>query len=245
MFVSKVYCEITMDKYGYVKRNYLELISEIKEYESRYERKITLVSVTKSGSDDEVIALAEAGAECIGENRPQELRRRGDLLKERGLTPRLHEIGNLQRNKVKLIIDSVDLIHSVDNFRLAEQISKLAVARGLSIPVLIEVNSAKEPMKDGVMPEDAESLFLEIRELDGIRVAGIMTMGPALDNPEDMRPYFSLTKKIFDNIKARYGFDGDGILSMGMSDSYIVAIEEGSTLVRVGRKLFDKTKGDR
>ena len=234
-----------MDNYGYVKRNYLDLISEINEYERRYDRKITLVSVSKSGSDEELIALAEAGAEHIGENRTSELRRRGDLLRAKGFTPKLHEIGNLQRNKIKLIIDSVYLIHSVDNLRLAEQISKLATAHGITVPVLIEVNSAREPMKGGVLSEDAEQLFLDARALDGISVVGIMTMGPALDNPEDMRPYFRLTKEIFDSIKAKYGFVGDGILSMGMSDSYRVAIEEGSTLVRVGRKLFDKTKGDR
>ena len=94
------------------------------------------------------------------------------------------------------------------------------------------------------MPEDAESLFLRVRELPGLSVEGVMTMGPAVTSPEDIRPYFRLTKEIFDRINEKHGFAGEGILSMGMSDSYAVAIEEGSTLIRVGRRLFDKTKGD-
>jgi pyridoxal phosphate enzyme (YggS family) len=232
--------------YTYISNNYHALIEEIEKIaKSSHGQHVALVAVTKSGSDEELLALCEAGACDIGENRPQELKRRGDLIRQAGFDVRLHEIGNLQKNKVKLIADSVALIHSVDSLSLAEQISKHATAIGRKIPVLIEVNSAREPMKDGVMPEEAEQLFLDARELDGISVVGIMTMGPALDNPEDMRPYFRLTKEIFDSIKTKYGFVGDGILSMGMSDSYRVAIEEGSTLVRVGRKLFDKTKGDR
>ena len=141
---------------------------------------------------------------------------------------------------MKLIADSVALIHSVDSQSLAEQISKQAVAMGLKIPILIEVNSAKELDKGGVMPECAEELFLKIRSLEGISIRGIMTMGPVCADIEDIRPYFRLTKNLFDKIKNAYGFDGEPILSMGMSDSYRIAIEEGSTLVRVGRRLFIK-----
>ena len=102
-----------MSEYGYVKENYERLIEEIGEYEARYGRKITLVAVTKSGSDEELVALAKAGASDIGENRPGELKRRGELLRDNGYAPRLHEIGNLQRNKVKLVVDIASLIHSV------------------------------------------------------------------------------------------------------------------------------------
>ena len=232
-----------MSEYGYVSENYERLVSEIREYEARFGRRITLVAVTKSGSDEELCALAKAGVTDIGENRPTELKRRGELLRDKGYKPRLHEIGNLQRNKVKLVIDTVSLIHSVGKLELAEEISKQAQKLGITVPVLIEVNSAKEENKGGIFPEDAEALFLKVRELPGISVKGIMTMGPALDCAEAMRPYFRLTKKIFDRINNIYGFDGDGILSMGMSDSYAVAIEEGSTLIRVGRKLFDKNEG--
>lgn len=232
-----------MSEYGYVKRNYEALLDEISEYEKRLGRKITLVCVTKSGSDEELSALAEAGARDLGENRPGELKRRAELLRSKGYTPRFHEIGNLQRNKVKLVIDEAALIHSVGKYELAEVISRQAVSLGVTVPVLIEINSGREENKGGVMPEDAVDLFLRVRELQGISVCGLMTMGPALDDSEKMRPYFRLTKEMFDRINKDYGFVGEGILSMGMSDSYAVAIEEGSTLIRVGRKLFDKNEG--
>ena len=232
-----------MSNYEYVKKNYENLVCEVRGYEEKYGRSITIVAVTKSGTDDELKALVLSGASDLGENRPTELRRRAELLRESGLTPRFHEIGNLQRNKVKLVINEATLIHSVGKYELAEEISRQAVKLGINVPVLIEVNSAREPLKGGVDPEDAEDLFLRAKALPGISVRGLMTMGPALDNAEDMRPYFRLTKEIFDGINERHGFDGEPILSMGMSESYAVAIEEGSTLIRVGRKLFEKNEG--
>ena len=234
-----------MSEYEYVKKNYEKLVREIDEYEKLYGRSITIVAVTKSGTDEEFLALASAGASDLAENRPTELKRRAELLKNAGITARFHEIGNLQRNKVKLVIGEACLIHSVGKYELAKEISRRAVDLGITVDVLIEINSAKESLKGGVYPEDAEALFLSVRELPNISVKGLMTMGPALDNAENMRPYFKLTKELFDRINEKYGFDGVGILSMGMSDSYTVAIEEGSTLIRVGRKLFEKTKGDR
>jgi uncharacterized pyridoxal phosphate-containing UPF0001 family protein len=143
---------------------------------------------------------------------------------------------------VKLVISDAALIHSVGKYELALEISRQAVALGIVAFVLIEINSAREEAKGGVMPEDAEELFLKVSALDGIEVVGLMTMGPALQDPEDMRPYFRLTKEIFDRINEKHGFKNGGILSMGMSDSYAVAIEEGSTLVRVGRRLFAKSE---
>ena len=231
-----------MGEYGYVKENYEKLRSYVADCERRYARKITLVAVTKSGTDEELLALAAAGVTDVAENRPGELKRRAELLRAHGYTPKFHEIGNLQRNKVKLVVDVASLIHSVGKFELAEEISRQAVALGITAHVLIEINSAKEEMKGGVMPENTEELYLRVRDLPGISVDGVMTMGPALADPEDMRPYFRLTRQIYDRINERYGFNG-GILSMGMSNSYAVAIEEGSTLIRVGRKLFDKNEG--
>ena len=201
-----------MDNYSYIKRNYEALVAEIKEYEARLSRKIKLVCVTKSGTDEELLALCRLGVECIGENRPGELARRGALLSEAGLFPELHEIGNLQRNKVKLIIGSTSLIHSLGSLSLAEEINRQAEKLGRVVPVLIEINSGREENKGGIMPECAE----------------------------DSRKYFRQTKEIFDYLSKSESFGEDGILSMGMSDSYKVAIEEGSTLVRVGRRLFMK-----
>ena len=230
-----------MNDYGYIKRNYEALLEDIEKISSSVGLKPpTLVSVTKSGSDEELSALLSFGALDIGENRPGEVKRRGELLREAGFAPRMHEIGTLQRNKIKLIADSVYMIHSVDSVALAKDISRHAEMRGRIIPVLIEVNSACEEQKSGVLPEDAERLMCEISEFGGISVSGLMTMGPVSDNPEDLRKYFRNTKKLFDTLGERYGFGDNPTLSMGMSDSYRVAIEEGSTLVRVGRRLFIK-----
>jgi pyridoxal phosphate enzyme (YggS family) len=185
------------------------------------------------------LALCKAGAVNIGENRPGELRRRGDLLKDQGFKPILHEIGNLQRNKVKLIISDVALIHSLDSLSLAEEIDKQAKKVGRVVPVLIEINSGREEQKGGILPEDAEEFLLALKDFSSIEVTGLMTMGPVCEDPEEMRPYFRETRELFDRLNQKYGFK-EGILSMGMSDSYAVAIEEGSTLVRVGRRLFKR-----
>ncbi len=229
-----------MSDFGYIKKNLDELLSEIEELSRLKNQKVTLVAVTKSGSDEELLALASAGALNIGENRPQELKRRGDLLKENGFAPSLHEIGNLQRNKVKLICQSVALIHSLDSYELALEIDKRAKEAGRIIPVLVEINSAEEGQKGGILPSDAEEFIQRISKLEALRVEGLMTMGPVCEDPEEIRPYFRKTKELFDLLRDKGCFVGEGILSMGMSDSYRVAIEEGSTLVRVGRRLFVK-----
>ncbi len=229
-----------MENYIYIENNLKALSEEIRALAKKAGREVTLVSVTKSGTDDELVALCRAGAPDIGENRPQELVRRGALLADRGLTPRLHEIGNLQRNKVKYIIDKVSLIHSLDSEPLAAEIDRQAKRVGRTVPVLIEINSGREEAKGGIMPECAEEFAKAVKKYDSLSLSGIMTMGPALECEEELRPYFRLTKEIFDDLKEKGYFAGDGILSMGMSDSYRVAIEEGSTLVRVGRRLFTK-----
>ncbi len=215
------------------------MLLEISLLEEKYQRHITLAAVTKSGSDEELLALARAGVTDIGENRPLELRRRGDMLREAGYAPRLHQIGNLQRNKVKAIIDKVDLIHSLDSLTLAAEIEKQAKIAGRQVRVLIEINSGREPQKGGVLPEDAEAFLLSLKEFTHIEAAGLMTMGPVCESGEELRPCFRETKCLFDRLNECYGFR-DGVLSMGMSDSYRVAIEEGATLVRVGRRLFSK-----
>ena len=230
-----------MGNFEYIKNNYLALRDEIDTLASRLGTPPpTLVAVTKSGSDEELIALARAGATDIGENRPGEVKRRGELLRAAGFSPRMHEIGTLQRNKVKLIIDSVHLIHSVDSVKLAHDVDRLAAAHGRIVPVLIEVNSAREENKSGALPEECERLLCDISGFSNIRLTGLMTMGPVCEDPEEIRPYFRDTKRLFDSLSEKYGFGDDPILSMGMSDSYRVAIEEGSTLVRVGRRLFIK-----
>jgi pyridoxal phosphate enzyme (YggS family) len=227
--------------FSYIERNLAEVRDDLARIAAASGRAApTLVCVTKSGSDEELIELVRAGATDIGENRPQELMRRGELLAGEGLFPTLHEIGNLQRNKVKYIIERASLIHSLDSLSLAEEIERQAAMRDMKARVLIEVNSGGEDAKGGVCPSAVEDFYLALRDFPHIEVCGLMTMGPACECEEDIRPYFALTKKLFDDIKTRHGFVGEGILSMGMSDSYRVAVEEGSTLVRIGRRLFKK-----
>ena len=230
-----------MENFEYIKRNYEALTSEISELAKSLGAPVPkLVCVTKSGSDEELVELVRAGAANLGENRPGEVKRRFELLKDMGLSVNMHEIGTLQRNKIKLVAPCTAMIHSVDSIKLAEDIGRHAERFGRTIPVLIEVNSAKEENKSGVFPEDAERLMNDILNIQGISVEGLMTMGPVSENPEDLRKYFRLTKNLFDLLGDKYGFGKRATLSMGMSDSYRVAIEEGSTLVRVGRKLFIK-----
>jgi pyridoxal phosphate enzyme (YggS family) len=227
--------------FSYIERNLAEVRDDLAKIAASSGKNVpTLVCVTKSGSDEEFLALVRAGATDIGENRPQELMRRGELLGGAGLYPTLHEIGNLQRNKVKYIIERASLIHSLDSLTLAEEIERQAAMRDIRARVLIEVNSGGEDAKGGVMPEAVEEFYLALAKFPHIEVCGLMTMGPVCEDEEEIRPYFALTKRIFDDIKTRHGFVGEGILSMGMSDSYRVAIEEGSTLVRIGRRLFKK-----
>ena len=230
-----------MENYSDIKRNLDAVNVEIEELCARLSRpRPTLVAVTKSGSDEELLALVRAGARDLGENRPGEVKRRAQLIADAGLPANMHEIGTLQRNKVKLVAPVAAMVHSVDSVKLAADISRHAASLGRVIPVLIEVNSAEEENKSGVMPSEAEALLAEIRDFGGIRVSGLMTMGPVCENPEDIRKYFRLTKELFDALSEKYGFGESPTLSMGMSDNYRIAIEEGSTLVRIGRRLFVK-----
>ena len=228
-----------MKDYLYVKNNYEALLYEIERHAERACRPVPkLLPVTKSGSDEELLALFSFGAAAIGENRPGELKRRAELLIAAGYAPELHQIGNLQSNKAKLVCDRVSLIHSLDSLSLAKEIDRQGKKLGRVIPVLIEINSAEEVQKGGILPRDAERFYEAVAEFENIRVSGLMTMGPVSEQSEDIRPYFRLTKKLFDKLEGKYGFGEEPTLSMGMTDSISVAIEEGSTLLRVGRKLF-------
>ncbi len=225
----------------YIEKNYKALKDELSAIADRAGRKApTLVCVTKSGSDEELLALAAAGARDFGENRPGEVKRRAEILERAGLDFRMHEIGTLQSNKVKLIIGKAAMVHSLASHSTARELDKRAETAGITVPVLIEINSAKEENKDGVLSEDAEAFIKELSAYRHLKVSGLMTMGPVCDSEEEIRPYFKATRELFDKLSAIFDFGDEPVLSMGMSDSYRVAIEEGSTLVRVGRKLFAK-----
>ena len=200
----------------------------------------TLACVTKSASDEELVALVGYGAADIAENRPQELERRAALLQELGLSVNYHQIGHLQSNKASKICPLSPLIHSLGSESLLRELERIGARDGVCSRVLIEVNSAREENKSGLFPEEVLPFYEKTLSCSHIAVQGLMTMGPVCEEIEQIRPYFRLTKKLLDTVWERYRPEGEPILSMGMSDSYRVAIEEGSTLVRIGRRLFVK-----
>jgi pyridoxal phosphate enzyme (YggS family) len=195
-----------------------------------------LVAAAKTRETQEILAAIRAGIRIIGENYLQEAER---AYGEIGGRVAWHFIGHLQKNKVKKACDIFDMIETVDSGEIAREIDKRCAATGKTMPVLIEINSGREASKAGVYPEKAEPLIREIAGLKHIRVAGLMTMGPPTANPEEARRYFRETKGLFERIKGlRIPNVTMEYLSMGMTDSYRVAIEEGANIVRIGSKIF-------
>lgn len=197
---------------------------------------VTLVAVSKTKPIEMIQEAMESGIVDFGENKVQEL-----VQKEAAITQplRWHLIGHLQRNKVKQVIGKAHLIHSVDSLRLAEQIHLEAEKKGLVCPILIEVNVAKEDTKFGVFPEDALPLITEISKLSHIKVKGLMTIAPFVENPEENRIHFQNLQKLSIDIKSKNIDNVDmDMLSMGMTGDFEVAIEEGATHVRVGTGIF-------
>jgi pyridoxal phosphate enzyme (YggS family) len=192
---------------------------------------VTLIAVTKTHGADPIAAACAAGLRDFGENRVQEALPKIAALRDAGITPRWHLVGHLQTNKVRAAIDAFDILHSVDSERLARVISERAAQ---PVPVLLEVNTGGEQSKFGVAPQEAGTLAEIIGGLPNVELRGLMTVAPQTDHPEDARPAFSLLRQLRDAIGLRE-------LSMGMTDDFEVAVEEGSTFVRVGRAIF----GDR
>jgi pyridoxal phosphate enzyme (YggS family) len=197
---------------------------------------VELVVAAKARTAEEVLQAVDSGIEIVGENYVQEAERTYPVV---GNKAKWHMIGHLQKNKVKKAVRLFDMIETVDSVDIAREIDKRCAQMGKVMPILVEINSGREKQKSGVLPENAEQLIKEISELSNIKVMGLMTMGPRFGNPEDSRPYFITTRKIFDRIKAlelpniemRY-------LSMGMTNSYPIALEEGANMVRIGTKIF-------
>ncbi len=203
-------------------------------------REVQLLLATKTVPAEVINYVSkECGVSLIGENKVQELLLKYPELDKERL--QLHFIGHLQTNKVKQIIDKVEMIHSLDRYELACEISKRALRIGKKMPVLVEINIAAEAEKSGVLPEDAEAFIREIAGLEGIDIRGLMTMAPAKISSEEYKGYFRQTKALFDEISS-LSIEGVRMetLSMGMSDSYEEAAECGATLVRVGSAVFGK-----
>lgn len=197
---------------------------------------VTLIAVSKTKPVEMLEACLEQGIRVFGENKVQELCEKYEQLPK---DIKWHMIGHLQRNKVKYITDKVELIHSVDSLRLAEAISEDAVKKGVSVNVLIEVNVAQEDSKFGLTTEETENLVRQIAALPNIFIKGLMTIAPYTEEPEKNRPVFRTLKQLSIDIEGK-NIDNVsmGILSMGMTGDYVVAIEEGATMVRVGTGIF-------
>ena len=197
---------------------------------------VEVVAAAKTRTVDEILEAIEAGITKIGENYVQEAI---TLFESVGNKAQWHFIGHLQSNKVVQVVPIFDMIETVDSMKLARKIDKYAELNNKVMSILIEVNSGREPQKNGVMPYDVEQLIREIAPLPHIKVMGLMTMGPFTGDPEDSRPYFVETRRIFEQVKAKNILNITmKYLSMGMSNSYKVAIEEGANIIRVGTKLF-------
>lgn len=197
---------------------------------------VLLVAATKSRTPEEILQAVEAGIKIIGDNYAQEAEKKAKII---GSRVKYHFIGHLQRNKVKKIVGFIDLIETVDSLKIAEEIDKRCALLNKVMPVLVEINSGKEAQKTGVFPEDAEELIKKISSFPNIKVMGLMAMGPMFGNPEDARPFFVETKKVFERIKSLHIPNIEmKYLSMGMSNSYRVAIEEGTNIVRIGTRIF-------
>ncbi len=212
-----------------IKQNVDQILSEL-------HNGVQLVAAVKTRAPEEILEAVESGVEILGENYVQEAERAYEVV---GNKAKWHFIGHLQKNKVKKAVKLFDMIETVDSLEIAREIDRRCAQIGKVMPVLVEINSGREEQKSGVFPEKAEQLARDIAGLNNIRVMGLMTMGPRFGNPEDSRPYFVETKKIFErikklnllNIQMRY-------LSMGMTNSYKVALDEGANIVRIGSKIF-------
>lgn len=197
---------------------------------------VTLIAVSKTKPLSMLLEAYEAGARDFGENKVQEL---VDKIPEMPSDIRWHMIGHLQRNKVKYIVDKVYMIHSVDSLRLAEEISREALKKNVTVKILIEVNVAGEESKFGTTVSETAALAENIAKLPAVQIEGLMTIAPFAKNPEDNRVYFQKLRQLSVDI-ARRNIDNVNmkILSMGMTGDYSVAVEEGATCVRVGTGIF-------
>jgi len=198
---------------------------------------VELVAAAKTRAPEEVLEAVQAGINIIGENRVREAETAYEIV---GKKARWHFIGTLKKHNVRRkVLEMFDMIETVPSLEIAQEIDKKCAQIGKIMPILIEINSGREPQKSGVFPENAEQLIKEISRLRNVKAMGLMTMGPRFGNPEDSRQYFVETRKIFDKIK---GLNLPNVemryLSMGMTNSYQIAIEEGANIVRIGTKIF-------
>ncbi|MBU5464752.1 YggS family pyridoxal phosphate-dependent enzyme [Anaerotignum sp. MSJ-24] len=230
-----------MEDYGYISENIENIRKNIDaacKRSGRDPKDVLLLAVSKTVDVDRIKVAVDCGLNSLGENRVQEIMEKYEPM---GENVKWHLIGHLQTNKVKYIIDKVELIHSVESIKLAEEINKQAKKHNLVMDVLVEVNMADEESKFGVKPEETEGFIRELALMDNIRVRGLMTVAPNVENGEENRVYFRNMKQLLVDINAKNinNINMD-ILSMGMTGDYETAVEEGATIVRVGTGIFGK-----
>ena len=221
-------------------RHVRESMAEAARRSGRPVSAIRLMAVTKTVDDDRILDAIRSGVEIIGENYVQEAKRKIEKL---GKSGEWHLIGRLQTNKAKYAVHLFDMIHSVDRLELAAELDRRARAAGRVIPILIEVNVSGEESKSGIPRSAALELVRRVAPMENLSLQGLMTMPPWSDDPEESRPYFRALRELREKIM------GEGIprvemreLSMGMTDDYVVAVEEGATIIRLGRGIFGERK---
>ncbi len=223
-------------------KNNLEKIEEnickACEKAGRERSEVTLIAVSKTKPLEDLQAVYDLNIRDFGENKVQELTGKIEAMPE---DIRWHMIGHLQRNKVKYIVDKVELIHSVDSLRLAEEISKQAIKKNVNVNILVEINIGDEESKFGISADEVKVLVRDIAKLDNIKVQGLMCVAPYVVDSEENRAFFHKIKDLsVDIMKENIDNVSMNVLSMGMSNDYQVAIEEGATMVRIGSNLFGK-----
>ena len=220
-----------------IKENVKKILEELPEG-------VELEAAAKGRTAEEITEAIEAGVRIVGENYMRDLKKVYPFVKKKA---EWHFIGTAEKEKHDLLkrksLEIIDMIETVDSVEIAMEIDERCAKISKIMPILIEVNSGREPQKSGVMPEDVEKLIRKIAQLKNVKIMGLMTMGPRFGNPEDSEPYFIETKKLFDKIK-NAGIENVEMkyLSMGMSNSYKVAIRVGANLVRIGTKIFGERK---
>ena len=227
-----------------VKDNYKKVLEQVRESAvkaGRNENEVRLMCVTKTVEPVYINAALELGADLIGENRVQEYLGKRDELNLAGVER--HLIGHLQTNKVRQIVGEVDMIESVSSLKLAKEISKVSLSKGIITNCLIEVNIGKEESKSGIYIEALEDTLYEIASLDGMKIKGLMTIPPICESENEARRYFAEMRQYFIDIKGKKIDNVDmDILSMGMSGDFEAAVAEGSNIVRVGSAIFGARK---
>jgi len=212
------------------------LYERTKEFLASIPGDVTVLAAAKQRTIEEVATAVKAGIRYVGHNYVQEGQA---MVSAVGNEVQWHLIGHLQRNKARVALTTFDMIQTLDSIRLAAAIQNQCEELDITYPVLIEINSAEEAQKSGVMPGDLEAFLEQVSKMDRIMIKGLLTMGPFISDPEEIRPFFRLTRKIYDGLhKQKSNNLRMEFLSMGMSNSYEAAIQEGANMIRIGTTLF-------